>query len=401
MISANTRVGSIDVLRGITIAAMLLVNDPGDADNVFTTLRHSPWNGCTFADFVFPFFLFLVGVTTHLSQSRRDTGNEGDFRRAIFRRAVILFGLGLFLNAFPFYENSLVAGPQWMPAFVGHIIARFAHLRIMGVLQRISICYVVVALITQKASVRSVVAMIAVLLIGYWCAMTLLPVPGEIGVGAQYLNDPAHNLSSWLDRTLLDWTRVSLGWHLYDPALAYDPEGLLSTIPAIATVLLGVLAGRWMQSPRTLGERLLKLSMAGLIAIAIGAAWGVVFPINKPLWTSSYVIYTAGTACLSLGVVGWVVDYKGWRRWTPPFLVFGTNAILAYVGGELLASILRSTIKFKVDGHRLSTGMTVVRGFEGLGAEARVASALWAIVFVVICYALLRPLYKKRIFLKV
>ena len=138
-----------------------------------------------------------------------------------------------------------------------------------------------------------------------------------------------------------------------------------------------------------------------MLAMIVGALWGFVFPIKKPLWTSSYVIFTAGASCLSLGVVGYMVDYKGWKRWTPPLLVLGTNAILAYVGGELLASILRSSIKFKVDGHRISTGMTVVRGFEALGVEARVASALWAVIFVVICYALLAPLHEKRIFLKV
>ncbi|MEP6780031.1 MAG: heparan-alpha-glucosaminide N-acetyltransferase, partial [Gemmatimonadaceae bacterium] len=168
-----------------------------------------------------------------------------------------------------------------------------------------------------------------------------------------------------------------------------------------ATVLLGVLAGRWMQSPRALAERLLKLSVVGVLALIVGALWGLILPINKPLWSSSYVIFTAGAACLSLGVVGYMVDYQEWKRWTPPWLVFGTNAILAYVGGELLASILRSSIKFKIDGHRISTGMTVVRGFEWLGVEARVASALWAIIFVAICYALLVPLYKKLIFLKV
>lgn len=399
---ASTRVVSVDVLRGITIAGMLLVNDPGDPDQVFATLRHSTWNGCTFADFVFPFFLFLVGVTTHLSQSRRDSSdNHRAVRRAIFRRAAILFALGLFLNAYPFYENSVVAGPDWLPAFFGHVGARFAQLRLMGVLQRISIAYLVVALVTRKTSTRSVIAMIAALLLGYWCAMTLLPVPGEVGIGAQYLNDSARNLSAWVDRTLLDWTRFGLGWHLYDPALSYDPEGLLSTIPSIATVLLGVLAGRWMQSPRPLAERLLKLSLVGVLAMIVGAFWGLVFPINKPLWSSSYVILTAGASCLSLAVVGYMVDYKGWKRWTPPLLVFGTNAILAYVGGELLASILRSSIKFKIDGHRLSTGMTAARGFEAVGMEARVASALWAVIFVAICYALLVPLYKKRIFLKV
>ena len=403
---ASERVVSIDVLRGITVAGMLLVNDPGDPDHVFAPFRHSVWNGCTFADLVFPFFLFLVGITTHLSLSRHasNSHDDGAFAvvfRAITRRAAIIFVLGVLLNAYPFFEKTALAGPEWLPAFFGHIAARLEMLRLTGVLQRIAIVYFVASLVAWNTSTKRVAIVAASLLFAYWAAMTLIPVPGENEIGARLLDQPARTLAAWVDRTMLDGTRWNLGWHLWDRAVPYDPEGLLSTIPAIATVLLGVLAGRWLQTTRAIGLRLQMLGYAGSAAMVLGLLWSVVFPINKPLWTSSYVLFTAGAACVSLAIVGWLVDMKQMKRWTMPFLVFGTNPILAYVGGELLANILRSSIKFKIDGHRLSSGMTVVRGLEAIGVESRVASLLWALSFVVVCYALLVPLYRRGKFLKV
>lgn len=404
--SVEARVVSVDVLRGLTVAGMLLVNNPGDPDNVFAPLKHSVWNGCTFADLVFPFFLFLVGITTNLSLSRRMSDSRSDRTfavefRAIAKRAAIIFAFGLFLNAYPFFEKTAIAGPPWLPAFFGHIAARLEMLRLTGVLQRIAIAYLAASLVAWKGSSRRVAAVATALLLGYWAALTLIPVPGENAIGAELLNEPARTLAAWFDRTMLDWTRWDLGWHMWDRAVPYDPEGLLSTLPAIATVLLGVLAGRWLQSARAIGTRLQMLGYAGAAALLIGLWWSVVFPINKPLWTSSYVMVTAGAACVSLAIVGWWVDVKQWRRWTTVFLVFGTNPILAYVGGELLANILRSSIKFKFDGRRMSSGMTMVRGLEAIGVDSRVASLVWALSFVLLCYVLLVPLYRRRIFVKV
>lgn len=404
--SVVARVVSIDVLRGLTVAGMLLVNNPGDPGNVFAPLEHSVWNGCTFADLVFPFFLFLVGITTHLSLSRRVSDDRRDRTfvvvfRAIAKRAAIIFALGVFLNAYPFFEKTAIAGPSWLPAFFGHIAARLEMLRLTGVLQRIAIAYLVASLVAWRGSSRRVAVVAAVLLLGYWAAMTFISVPGENDIGVHLLNDPARTLAAWLDRTMLDWTRWDLGWHMWDRAVPYDPEGLLSTLPAIATVLLGVLAGRWLQSARAIGTRLQMLGYAGAAAMAVGLLWSTVFPINKSLWTSSYVMVTAGAACVSLAIIGWWVDIRQWRRWTTPFLVFGTNPILAYVGGELLANILQSSIKFKLDGRRMSSGMTMVCGLEAIGVDSRVASLVWALSFVLLCYVLLVPLYRRRIFLKV
>lgn len=382
---------------------MLVVNDPGDAAHVFAPLAHSVWNGCTLADLVFPFFLFVVGITTHLSLSRRasDGSDDARVRRAILRRAAIIFGLGLALNAYPFFEKNAVAGPDWLPAFFGHIGARLAQLRVMGVLQRIAIAYLVASFIARKANTRTIAIITAIILLGYWAAMTLLPVPGEGVIGVQVLDDPARNLSAWFDRVTLDWKRWGLGWHLWDRAVPYDPEGLFSTIPAIGTVLLGVLTGRWLQSKRALVDQMRLLAMAGVAAMLVGFAWGFVFPINKPIWSSSYALFTAGAAALLLAIIAWTVDVMRWKRWSTPFLVFGMNPIVAYVGAEFLASVLRSSIKFKVDGVRLGTGMTVVRGLESIGIDPHVGSLVWALCFVAICYALLRLMYKRGIFWRV
>ncbi|MGV3709381.1 MAG: acyltransferase family protein [Gemmatimonas sp.] len=401
--SQPTRIVAVDVLRGLTVAGMLLVNDPGDPNHVFGLLRHSDWNGCTLADFVFPFFLFLVGITTHLSLRRRET--NGDAASAVFagvcKRGAIIFLLGLALNAYPFFEKSAVAGPDWLPTFVQHIAARLEMLRITGVLQRIGVAYVVAALLVWKATARRVAVTAAVLLLGYWALMTVVPVPGEGVTGAAVLNDPARTIAAWFDRVALDWTRWGLGWHLWDRNIPYDPEGIFSTIPSIATVLLGVLAGRWLSADVPLEKRFNTFAVAGTAGLLAGLLWAFAFPINKPLWSSSYVVFTAGAACVCLAIIGWMVDVRQRRGWITPWLVFGTNPIVAYVGGELLASILRSSIKFKIDGVRLSTGMTVVRRLEGLGIESRVASLVWALLFVALCYAMLRPMYRRGIFLRV
>lgn len=379
---------------------MLIVNDPGDPAAVFPTLQHSTWHGCTFADLVFPGFLFLLGVTTHLSLTRRaGAENERGVLPAIWKRAAILFGIGLCLNAYPFFEKHLVAGPDWLPVALQHVVARLASMRITGVLQRIGLVYLVTALLARRLSMRGVVVVVVALLLGYWAALTLVPVPG-LG-SAPTLVDPAGTLPAWLDRTLLDWESWGLGWHLWDRQVPYDPEGLLSTVPAIGTALLGVLAGRWLTSPRPLVQRINGLALCGVLLVAAGLAWGTTFPINKPIWTSSYVLLTAGIVSLMLACLTWILDVRSWRGWADPWLVFGTNPIVVYVGAELLASILRSSIKWRIGGRLVGTGGTVVQLLTGAGVPASVASLAWALGFTGLCYALVRPMYRRRIFVKI
>lgn len=398
---ARERLVAVDVFRGVTVAAMLLVNNPGDPANVFARLRHSVWHGCTLADLVFPFFLFAVGITTELTRSRREVEEPAKARWAIVRRASALFAIGLLLNAWPFFEKSHVAGPAWLPSAIGHVVARAADVRFMGVLQRIALTFLVAALLVRRASTRVVWMAFCALLLGYWGALTLLPVPGEGTLGLHVLDQPARTLAAWVDRVTLDWTPIGLGWHLWDRAVPYDPEGLLGTLPATATVLGGVLAGRWLTSARAWGERVRGLALAGLAAIALGLVWGLLLPINKPLWTSSYVLYTGGLASLLLAAFAALTHNRAPAAWARAALVFGTNPLVAYVGSEFLASVLRSSIKWKLDGHRVGTEFAISHALEGLGVEARLSSLLWAVGFVLLWYLMLRPLYARGVMLRV
>jgi predicted acyltransferase len=403
-IPARERLRSLDVFRGLTVAGMLLVNNPGSAAAVYGPLRHSAWHGWTPADLIFPFFLFIVGITTHLSLSAREARGDGDsaIRRQIVRRAGLIFLVGLVLNWFPFYQSGAIAGHP-SPDFLDRMAARLEHLRLLGVLQRIGLAYLAAALLAWKAPARRVAATAAALLVGYWAAMTLLPVPGQGAVGAALLDDRSRTLAAWVDRTTLDWTRWSLGNHIWDAGVTYDPEGLLSTIPAAATVLLGILAGRWIAAPRPLADRLRGLLAAAFAGITLGAVWGWWFPINKSLWTSSYVLLTAGMACAAIAAVVWLVDVRRWAagRWSEPFAVYGTNPMVAFVGSAVMAKLVHSTFKLKLDGHRMGAEEALHHALVGAGMGARAASLAYALLFVGAWFAVLLALYRRRIVLRV
>lgn len=397
----RTRLTSLDVFRGLAIIGMLLVNDPGNEGMAYSQLRHSPWHGWTIADLVFPYFLFVVGITTHLSlRGRLARGNRDEaIRQQIYRRGALLFLIGLLLNWFPFYHYGAV------PAFTGsgfldHVVARLLELRFLGVLQRIGIAYIAAALISWRAPSRRIVVVIALLVVGYWLAMTLLPVPGEGAFGAAVLDEPARTLAAWVDRATLDWSRWGLGSHLWETSRVFDPEGLLSTLPAIATTLMGVLTGRWLDSARPLGARLNGLFAAGAVLTLGGLAWSGVFPINKNLWTSSFVLFTAGVACTTLATIAWLVDAKQWSGWTRPFVVFGTNAITAYVGAELTAVLLDSTIKFRIAGHLQSLHAVVYDRAFATWLPPALASLGYSIAFVGLWYLILVQLYRRGVVIK-
>ena len=396
------RLLSLDVFRGLTIAGMLLVNDPGSWEHIYPPLEHATWNGWTPTDLVFPFFLFIAGITTHLSLSaRRARGDdERAIRNQIIRRGLLIFLFGFLVNGFPFFTWGDVAGVA-DPSFLQRFTDRLLHWRIMGVLQRIGIAYLIAGLLTLRTSLRQQIIIIAGLLFGYWFVMTALPVPGEGTIGALLLDFPHRTMAAWIDRLVLDWTRFGLGNHLWVSSVTWDPEGVLSTVPAIATCMLGNLAGRWIAEKRPLTERLSGMFAAGAIAMMIGSMWHWVFPINKSLWTSSYVIFTAGLACVSLATVMWLVDFHKARRWTKPFVVFGMNPILAFIGSGVMARLIYSIFKVTQDGKRISLEAWLYQNLFASWLSPINASLAFALAFVGFWYAVLYYLYKRNIVLKV
>ncbi|MEN9279626.1 MAG: heparan-alpha-glucosaminide N-acetyltransferase domain-containing protein [Gloeomargarita sp. DG_1_4_bins_134] len=295
---------SLDVFRGMTMAAMILVNNPGSWAYVLPPLRHAAWHGCTPTDCIFPFFLFIMGAALPLSSRR------GSHLGKVVRRSVVLIALGLLLNGFPAYD--------------------WERLRLLGVLQRIALCYLGAMLIVRYTRPWVRRGLMVVILLGYALLLTQVPVPG---VGIDPLT-PTGNWGAWFDRLLLGRQ------HLYPLAPFFsqgDPESLLGTLPALVTVLLGVEAGLWLQKGGAPGT----LALGGLLLLGLGYAWGLVLPWNKPLWTSSYVLWTGGWAVLALaGLHDWI-DRRGRQGWCWPWVVFGRNAILLFVGAGLLGRSLR------------------------------------------------------------
>ena len=329
---------------------MVLVNNPGTWRAVYGPLEHAEWNGWTPTDLIFPFFLFIVGVAIPLALGRRL--EEGAVRNRlllrILRRSAIIFALGLVLHT--------ISNPD--PATV----------RIPGVLQRIAVCYLVAAMLFVTTGWRTQAVVIAAALFGYWAAMTLVPVPG---FGAGNLGKEG-NLAAWLDRAVL-------GRHIWRIGRVYDPEGILSTVPAIATTLLGVLAGTWMRRVAQPLRIACGFALWGVVAAALGLLWGRWFPINKSLWTSSYVVFTAGTALLMLALCYWLIEIRDIRWWTPPFAMLGVNALAVFFLSTLLAIAL-ARIHVTVGDGRLRTLQPVL--FETLflpWAPAVLASLAWAL----------------------
>ena len=353
------RLASLDAFRGLTIAAMILVNNPGSWAAVYPPLEHAEWNGWTPTDLVFPFFLFIVGVSITLSLAHRSEGVVVH----ILRRSVILFALGyIVLGVFPYFH--------------------FATSRIPGVLQRIAVCYLVSSLVALYVPWRGQAAIAAALLVGYCALMLLVPVPG---FGPGHL-DKEGNLAAWIDRTLLGTQ------HLWRASKVYDPEGLLSTLPAIATTLFGALCGRFLLSARSPIEKTRLLLTAGAAAIAVGLAWSWFFPINKSLWTSSYVVFTAGAALVVLGLCYWAIEIRRLEAPLRPLVMFGKNPIAIFVGSSFLVKMLAF-----VPGR--PWGWMYEHAFAGMGA--RFGSLMMALAYVGLWLGVAALLYRKRIFIKV
>ncbi|HVS33931.1 MAG TPA: DUF5009 domain-containing protein [Thermoanaerobaculia bacterium] len=373
--SPRERLVSLDVFRGMTVAGMLLVNNPGTWSAIYWPLGHAAWHGWTPTDLIFPFFLFIVGVTTDLSLRGRP---RGDAVRKIFRRGFLIILFGLLLNAFPFFWWGNIAGnPD--PTFLERVVWRFDHLRYAGVLQRIGVVYIVAALISLFTTRRQQIAIAIVVLLGYWGLLTRGP-----------LEPPEATVAAAVDRAVLGTD------HIWAQSRTWDPEGPLSTIPAVATALCGILTAGWIRE-----RNLRALILVGIAGLVIGQLWGLVFPINKALWTSSYVVFTAGFACVMLALLILLIDVRGYRGWTKPFVVYGVNPMIAFLGSGIMARAIGSLIKIDYRGEATALQAASYKAFYEPYFTPRLASLLWALSFVMVWLGILWILYRKNWILKV
>ncbi|GAB3689747.1 DUF5009 domain-containing protein [Spirosoma flavus] len=374
-LTPSSRLLSLDFFRGVTVAAMILVNNPGEWGHIYPPLEHASWHGWTPTDLIFPFFLFIVGVSITFALGQYVTGGSHAGRSVIFKilkRSATLFLLGFFLNFFPKFDITTV--------------------RIPGVLQRIAIVYLCCSLLFLKTTYRQQLSLVGIILIVYWLLMTLVPVPG---VGYPNL-EPESNLAAWFDRTILTPA------HVYKPAKVWDPEGLLSTLPAIGTGLLGILTGTWLRSSRPAPEKVAWLFTVGCLTLFAGLCWNGFFPINKALWTSSYVLLAGGLAMLGLAICYWLIDVQKYRFAVLPFVAFGVNAITVFFLSGLIPRIMGLIHVTLPDGKEVGLRDYLYRSFIAPPfTDPRNASLAGAVTFVLIWFSILWWMYRKNVIIKV
>ena len=369
------RLISLDVFRGLTVMAMILVNNPGDWGHIYPPLEHAEWNGCTPTDLIFPFFLFIVGVSLvyALDGAKRQGGPQSAVLLRVLRRAAVLFGLGLLLSLYPKFDFSVV--------------------RMMGVLQRIALVFLGCSFIFLKTSWRAQIWLLVSFLAGYAVMMQLVPVPG---FGPANL-EPATNLGAWLDRLVFSEA------HLWKQSKTWDPEGLLGTLPALGTGLLGGLTAQWLrrrdQEP---AAKVAWLFVAGGAITLAGLIWAPWFPINKALWSSPYVLYTGGLAMAGLAALYWICDVQGYRAWTRPALVYGVNAVLVFCLSALLSRTFGLFKLLGPDGNLLGLKEWLYEwGIAPYFHDPRNASLVGALLLIIIWFGILNWMYKKGVVVKV
>lgn len=424
------RLLSLDVFRGITIAAMVLVNNPGTWASIYGPLKHAEWHGVTPTDFVFPFFLFIVGVAVPLSLGINRAKNGAGAYRKILRRSAVIFAAGIAISALPLFvigETEIPWPAKWAAALAiigalyfllirnykaavaltavwavilaasylaGYQIVpyNFGSMRIPGVLQRIAVCYLITSAIFLRTNWKQQAVIGLALLLLYWLLMVEVSVPGCYITS---IDDKACNLAAYLDRTILTEA------HMWKISRVFDPEGILSTIPAVVTTLSGVLTGTWLRSERPAMEKAGGMFFFGTMLLAAGWLWALVFPLNKSLWTSSYVLYTSGLALLALASCFWLIDIHGWKKWSKPFVVFGVNALALFVFSGLQARMMAIIKTERPDGAAISLQQWIFENvFLPIAAPIN-ASLLYAVSFILFWLFLMWLLYRRRIFIKV
>ena len=399
----KNRILSVDVLRGMTVILMTIVNNPGDWGNVYPPLLHASWHGCTPTDLVFPFFLFVVGISTALAMPVKQISSKT--YQKIATRTFRIICLGLFLNFFSKLDAFGFLGDydrnkQLYVAFGSFILmmvlafggfGQFESVRIPGVLQRIGIVYGIVSLIYLHTSTRIQILIGSSILLIYWAIMTLIPVPNgnppNVEVGT--------SLAAWLDETLLTT-------HNWSSTKTWDPEGILSTLPAIGTGIAGLLIGQLLIREIPQRKKSLQLLGIGVTAIILGLLWNIVFPINKALWTSSYVIYTAGLATLVLSILYYITDVRKYKSWTKPFIIFGVNPMVIFFFSGIIPRVLGMIEVPSPAGESISVrayvyDYMIVPLFE----NPMNASLAGALIYLVIWFVILTLFYRKDLIFKV
>jgi len=360
------RLKSLDIFRGLTIVLMFFVNFQDNFPRIYGPFEHSWWDGCTVADMVFPCFLFIVGVTTHLSISaRRQRGaTDKEVVLHILRRGGILIALGLFLNVFPFiFDEGL------------------AYFRFYGVLQRIGAAYIIAALLGLRTTARQQIGIIAGVLIGYWLAMRAYP-----------LDVPTASLAARIDAYVM---------HSHLPKKGFDSMGILATFPAAMTAMMGMLCGQWLQAPKTLREKVLGMVAAGGAAVVVGLLWDQVFHFNRVTWSSSFAMYTGGIAAIMLAICIALVDMLEYTSWGKPFVIFGSNPITAYVSSTAMIHLLWLAVKIRQGSIEVPAyDFLYRRGFESWLTPQN-AAFFFATAAITLWLLFLYPLHRRGIFLKV
>ena len=364
MLQQPNRLVSLDVLRGFTMAAMIMVNYPGSEEYVFFTLRHSKWNALSFTDTIAPVFLFVIGVSITLAYTRRlkDGSPKGSLYRKILFRSLKIFAVGMFLNLMPDFN--------------------FSDVRWTGTLHRIAFVFLFCALIFLNTNWKQQAWIAAILLTGYWLLLTLAPTPGA----GKVMLEPGVNIVAWVDSKLLPGKMWQGTW---------DPESILSIIPSTVSGITGMLAGKLLTSDLPAAEKSNYLMIAGMCSAIAGYFWGLSFPVNENLWTSSFVLVTSGFGALLLGALYFRIDIKGYKRWTMPGVIFGANAITTYFLADVLALIF---YRLKFGGMPLND--LAVNGLISAGMRAELASWLYALFFVAVNFIPAYILYRKKIFIK-
>ena len=364
------RLLALDVFRGLTIALMVIVNNPGSWDHVYSPLRHSAWNGCTPTDLVFPFFMFIMGSAMWYSFKKFNHSISKQMVVKILRRTVVIFLIGLAVNMYASFSFDI------------------SHLRIMGVLNRIALGYGIAALIVLGLRYNYVKLVTGIILLGYWALLVIFGGDAPFSLESNFVGK--------FDLFVLGANHIA-GFN----GSTFDQTGLLATLPSIANVLLGYIAGKLIDQSENKLHAVKKLIIFGVSGVIIGIAWGFIFPINKPLWTSSYVVYTSGLAMLLLGFFLWVIDIKGYKKWTHPLQVFGMNPLFLYVFSVFLAISLRIKAAHSLSGEMISIKEWLYAFcYQPLAGNIN-GSLLYALSFGILCWLIGWFLYHKKIFIKI